>query len=413
VLNVAQQPGGGFGATWRLIAESHEPMASIGHHLDRLLAIYRALLAGGVIEAVDPPDAEGRVVRVTADLQHDFALDQPLSLFALAALELLDPDSVDYAHDVVSVIEATLDDPRAVLMAQQFRARGEAVAAMKAEGMEYEERMELLEDVTWPKPLADLLDGTFISYAKGHPWVTEHELSPKSVVRDMHERAMTFGEYIGHYGLSSTEGLLLRYLADAYRALRRTVPEQSRTEALEDIIAWLGEIVRQVDSSLLDEWERLVDPAQPEGGDGGVRSDPAEAPPVTANHRAFRVLVRNALFRRVELVSRRGYGDLAELDGGAGWSAPQWAAALAPYWEEHDAVQTGPDARGPDLLEIAEQRDIWTVTQILDDPAGDHDWALTAEVDLAASDAEGVAMVRVTGFGRIGSFRDVLVDAPD
>ena len=161
---------------------------------------------------------------------------------------------------MLSVIESTLDNPRQVLSAQQFRARGEAVAQMKADGVEYETRLELLDKVTYPKPLEDLLEAAFGIYRRGHPWVADHELAPKSVVRDMLERSMTFTEYIGYYGLSRSEGLVLRYLADAYKALRQTVPEDGKTEELIDLIEWLGELVRQVDSSLIDEWERLRNP---------------------------------------------------------------------------------------------------------------------------------------------------------
>ena len=196
-------------------------------------------------------------MRLTVDLQPDFALNQPLSPFALAAMDLLDRESPTYALDVVSVVEATLEDPRQVLSAQQFKARGEAVAQMKRDGIEYEERMELLDEVTHPKPLAELLGAAYEMYRQGHPWVADHELRPKAVVRDMFERAMSFTEYVQFYGLARSEGLVLRYLADAYRALRQTVPEQARTEDVEDLTEWLGELVRQTDSSLLEEWESL------------------------------------------------------------------------------------------------------------------------------------------------------------
>src|SRR5690348_2768812 len=173
---------------------------------------------------------------------------------------------------------------------------------MKAEGLDYDARMELLEDVTYPKPLEDLLDGAFAIYREGHPWVGDFELAPKSVAREMIEQAMTFADYVSFYGLVRSEGVVLRYLADASRALRQTVPEEARTEELEDLIAWLAEMVRQVDSSLLDEWERLMHPEEAVPDGTVVDETP---PPVTANTRAFRVLVRNALFRRVELAARR------------------------------------------------------------------------------------------------------------
>jgi hypothetical protein len=308
------------------------------------------------------------------------------------------------------VIESTLEDPRQVLHAQRQKARGEAVAAMKSEGIEYEQRMELLEDVTHPRPLLELLEGAYETYRRGHPWVADYELKPKSVVRDMYERAMTFTEYVAFYGLSRSEGLVLRYLADAYRALRQTVPEDARTEELTDLIEWLGELVRQVDSSLLDEWERLRNP-------GAVIEEARlddKPPAVTRNVRAFRVLVRNALFRRVELAALRWYHELGELDAESGWTAERWAAAMNDYYDEYDEVGTGPAARGPALLHIeagthptapptthdrTEGRPAWTVRQVFDDPEGDHDWGIDATVDLEASDEAGAAAVTVTNVG--------------
>jgi hypothetical protein len=298
-----------------------------------------------------------------------------------------------------------------VLAAQQFKARGEAVARMKADGVEYDERMELLESVTYPQPLTELLEAAYDMYRRGHPWVADHEVRPKSVARDMFERAMSFGEFVRFYGLARSEGLVLRYLADAYRALRQTVPEQARTEELEDLTEWLGELVRQVDSSLLEEWEALR--AGSVGGARGaeppVGSDP---PPVTANRRAFRVLVRNALFRRVELAALHRWDELGELDAEAGWDAAAWEDALEAYFAEHDDLGTGPDARGPRYFVLDEHPsdpgdDVpagvrsWRVRQIFDDPAGDHDWGISAEVDLTASDEAGEAVVRVTDVGAL------------
>ena len=259
--------------------------------------------------------------------------------------------------------------------------------------------MELLEEVTHPRPLAELLGVAFATYARAHPWVADAVLSPKSVARELFEQAMTFTEYVSRYGLARAEGLVLRYLADAYKALRQTVPEDRRTEELTDLIVWLGELVRQVDSSLLEEWERLAHP-DAEPAPAALDQPP---PPVTGNVRAFTVLVRNALFRRVELAARRRWYDLGELDAEAGWNASAWAEALAPYFAEHDAVLTGANARGPALLQIDSGPDAWEVRQTLDDPAGDHDWVIDAEVDLAASDDAGEAVVRVTDVHQLGT----------
>jgi len=411
VLNVIARPGDTFAAVRHVVEDNHEDRAAQRRHIRRAIAIYRALLAAGVVERLAEPDATGRLVRLTVDLQPDFALNQPLSPFALAAIDLLDRASPTYALDVLSIVESTLDDPRPVLAAQQFTARGEAVAQMKADGLEYEERMELLESVTHPRPLADLLAAAYEMYRRGHPWVADHDLRPKAVARDMFERALSFSEFVQFYGLARSEGLVLRYLAGAYRAMRQTVPGQARTEEVEDLTEWLGELVRQVDSSLLEEWERLRAGAggAPDAAGAG-RHDRAEAgpPPLTANRRAFRVLVRNALFRRVELAALRRYDDLGALDAEAGWDADGWAAAMEAYFEEHDELGTGPDARGPGCLVVVEQpadvppgARLWRARQIFDDPAGDHDWGISAEIDLAASDEIGEAVVRVTDVGAL------------
>jgi len=400
LLNVISRPGDAFEAMRHLLTTSHEDRPAQRRHIHHAIAIYRALLAAGVVERLAEPDEEGRWVRLTVDLQQDFALNQPLSPLALAAIELLDRESPTYHLDALSVIEATLENPRPVIYAQLSRARSEAVAQMKADGVPYEERMEMLDDITHPRPLADLLEAAYSIYRRGHPWVADCELAPKSVARDLHERAMTFTEYVGFYGLARTEGTLLRYLADAYHAVARTVPEEARTEDLADLIAWLGELVRQVDSSLIDEWERLRDPGTLAAG-GLPAGQDAGPPPVTSNERAFRVLVRNALFRRVELAARRRYDELGALDGEAGWDAGAWESALGPYFDEHDEIGTGPDARGPGLLMIDVQPGHWSVRQILDDPNGDHDWGFSAHIDLAASDEAGEAVVKVTAVGQL------------
>jgi superfamily II RNA helicase len=396
LLNVIGRPGDAFTAMRKLLEDNHEERPAQRRHIRRAIAIYRALLSAGVVERLSEPDDEGRSIRLTVDLQLDFALNQPLSPFALGAIELLDRESPSYALDVLSVIESTLEDPRQILSAQEHKARGEAVQAMKAEGIEYEERMTLLEEVKHPKPLEELLQAAFHTYRQGHPWVADYHLSPKSVARDMFERSMTFTEYVAFYQLARSEGMVLRYLADAYKALRQTVPDDAKTEELIDLVEWLGELVRQVDSSLLDEWEKLTNPT-----DDLVSADADErAPAVTRNVRAFRVLVRNALFHRVQLAAARRWADLGELDREAGWDASAWAEAVEPYFDEHDELRTGPDARGPRFLIITEHEDRWEARQIFDDPNGDGDWGFTAEIDLAESDEIGAAAVRILDVGQ-------------
>lgn len=397
LINVIARGGDVFANVRSLVFDNHQTRSQQYALARRALAIFRTLKAAGVVVT------EGGSIRLTVDLQPNFALNQPLSPFALAAIGLLDPTDAPgaagtghYALDVVSVIEATLDDPRAVLAQQEFKARGEAVAAMKREGLEYDERMALLEDVTYPKPLAELLQQAFEVFASSQPWVRDFELSPKSVVRDMFERALSFGEFVSFYQLGRSEGLVLRYLSDAYRAIRQTVPVDAQTSELVDVIEWLGELVRQVDSSLVDEWSALIAP--PDDPDAPIV--PPAPPSLLTNRRAFVVLVRNELFRRVQLAALQRDDELVELDPDV-----DWHAALDRYYDEHDEILTGGPARSPRLVTIddtdAAASGVWRVEQTIDDPDGNHDWRIRAVVDLAASEEEGTAVVRVTEVVRL------------
>jgi superfamily II RNA helicase len=457
MINVVGRGGDVYRHVHELIFDNHEPWKNQLALARRALGIYRTLRAAGIVEQVHPagrvareerarvsrPDAdspvldtlagarysttEGVQIRLTVDLQPNFALNQPLSPFALAAFELFEQPATsaggeseprvqtapgigtgNYALDLISVIEATLDDPRPVLSAQQFFARGEAVAAMKAEGIEYDQRMELLEQVTHPKPLEELLSQSFETYSAHQPWVRDFELSPKSVVRDMYERAMSFAEYVAFYKLTRSEGVVLRYLSDAYRAARQTIPDEIKNEELLDLIEWLGELVRQVDSSLLDEWEELTHPDAASIEALRQAQDPATLVPpaprnVTTNRRAFTVLVRNELFHRVQLAALEHYDELGALPDE--YSADAWASDLDAYFAEHDQILTDADARNPAMLtvdeSVADTEAVWRVRQVLADPAADHDWGIDAIVDLVASAEQGFAVVRVSGVTRL------------
>ncbi|HEY1105620.1 MAG TPA: DUF3516 domain-containing protein, partial [Agromyces sp.] len=244
LINVIARGGDVVSDIRALVFDNHESRARRFELARRALEILRTLRDADVVVIAPTADTAahplGVELHLTVELQPNFALNQPLSPFALAAIELLDPDAAPgtgiatghYALDVVSVIESTLDDPRPILSQQQFKARGEAVAAMKQDGVEYEQRMEALEEVTWPKPLDDLLHQAFETFASSQPWVRDFELSPKSVVRDMFERSMSFGEYVSYYQLARSEGLVLRYLSDAFRAVRQTVPDDAKDEEL-------------------------------------------------------------------------------------------------------------------------------------------------------------------------------------
>lgn len=398
ILDVVDRPGDPFVAMRRLLTDNHEPRKRQLRHIREAVGIARSLLQAGVLERLAEPLPDGRRYRLTVDLPPDFALNQPLSTFALAAIDVLDSTSETFALDVVSVIEATLENPRQILAAQLNKARGEAVAAMKAEGIEYDERIELLDEVTYPKPLEELLGHVFDVYLQTNPWAADAPLSPKSVVREMWERVFTFKEFVSVYGLTRSEGAVLRYLTDVFKALRSGVPAAARTEEVTDIVEWLGELVRQVDSSLLDEWEQLTDPDQPVDAPVAI---PARPRPLTGNERAFTAMVRNTLFRRVELFARQRWDELGALDGNKGWPAESWEALGNSYFDEHEFVGTGADARGPALLIFDRQPGHWRVRQILDDPAGDHDWGFEVRVDLEASDEAGEPVIELVDAGRL------------
>lgn len=332
---------------------------------------------------------------MTDELQRDFALNQPLSPFAVAALEILDPDSETFTLDIISVMESILDDPSPLLRAQEKKERGEEIAALKAEGVDYTERMAIVEDITWPMPLKEELDEAFEAYSEGHPWAREFFLSPKSVVRHMIERAMNFSDLIAAYGLARSEGIILRYLTDAWRTLLNTVPAEYHTDELDDIIDWLSELIIQVDSSLLDEWNRMADPDTPitdkeveerAFGDGSERA-------LTANTRAFTRMVRNVFFRFVELFAFEKEDELDELTDRVATEdltdTPDWPAALDDYFDNFADLGVDASARSADMIIIKENGRSWSVRQIIDDPDGNHDWAITGTVDLDASDEAG------------------------
>ena len=362
-------------------AQSDEEKAELRVRLDEVL---QTLMDAGVVERVEYEP--GKVDYVTdVELQDNFSLDQPLSPFLLAALELLDPESETYALDVVSMAEATLEDPWQVLRAQEKRERAKAVQEMKAEGIEYEERMERLEEVTYPKPLEDLLVPAFAAYCAEVPWANDHVLRPKSVLRDMVETGSSFTGYIQLYGIPRSEGTLLRYLSDAYRVLDRTIPLSKCDDALEDIISWLKLVVHSTDSSLVDEWE---------AADQSTREAPPQAADaVVHDRRALTVLVRNALFARVRFAAKGDADALGQMDAEWGFGKVAWQQRLDAYYAEREFVDLDADARSMAYLDIDESDEkshhVWHVWQTFKDPEDDRDFGIRADVDLDATQETG------------------------
>ena len=402
VLAEVEQGGNARARVDQLIDDSLQPdEEKVKLHVRAAEVLQTLVDAGVVVRDVDENGQDA--YSVTMDLPEDFALDQPLSPFLLAALELLDPESPEYAFDLVSMVEATLEDPRQVLRAQERKARDAAMAEMKMDGVDYDERLERIAEVTYPKPLEDLLDAAFGKYCDAVPWARDYCLRPKSVLRDMLESAADFKGYIQKLGIMRYEGILLRYLSEAFRGLDRTIPEDKRTEQLKDIIAWLGLVVRSVDSSLVDEWENagsVLDAAPPDAA--GVEA-------VVHDRRGLTVLVRNALFSRVRMAAHRDIAGLGEADGEWGFGERAWAQALDEYYEAHEEILLDADARSKAYLILneadEEEAHVWHVRQIFHDEDGDNDFAIAADADLDATQAgDGVVFKDY----RVGFAEDLL-----
>ncbi|MCZ9306118.1 DUF3516 domain-containing protein [Corynebacterium sp. c8Ua_181] len=393
LLNVLARHGNGYEHMRHLLRDNHDNRSKQNKDILTAIDLFRGLVDSGVVQkSTKGVDIYGRPYHLVRELPRDFALNQPLGPFALAALSLLDPEAETYNLDVISVFEAILDDPRQVLIAQQKQRRGEEIAALKADGVDYTDRMNIVEDITWPKPLEELLDQAYDTFAETNAWVKEFELRPKSVVRDMLENAMTFSDLVATYGLARSEGVILRYLTDAWRTLKQSIPDEYNTPELEDIVIWLGELIRQVDSSLVDEWAQMAGEDSPIDQDTVDRElafgveDPTA---LTANRRAFTIMVRNYMFRLVQLFALEKEDRLAELLDYLD-EVPDFGAILDDYFDEYDDIDSGPEARGPEFFRLGDTDSrAWSVRQIIKDPAGDHAYQFVATIDLDASDDAG------------------------
>lgn len=394
VLNEVEQGGDARYRIDRLIDDSAQTPEQKERLHARADEIFQTLFDTNVIETEDRDDG-GKDYFMTVDMPDDFALDQPLSPFLLAALELLDPESDTYALDVISMVEATLEDPKQVLRAQERQARDEAMIRMKEDGLDYDERMDRLQEITYPKPLEDMLQAAFDEYRHDVPWANDYWLSPKSVVRDMVETASDFTGYIARYNIARSEGTLLRYLSDAYRALARTVPQEKRDEQLDDIISWLRVVVRSIDSSLVDEWENAGTDTDASEAAANLAA-PGAKQAVVEDRRGLTVLVRNAMFRRVQLMDLDKPDELGALDKDWGYGVHEWEDTLDDYYDEHEYVNIDAKARSGELFILDESKEnsehSWKVRQIIDDSDGDHDWAITGTVDLDTTQSSGEAV---------------------
>ncbi|HEV7868473.1 MAG TPA: DUF3516 domain-containing protein [Chthoniobacteraceae bacterium] len=411
LLNVLSRPTDGCTAMQRLIARSHELPKAKKALIRRGWQLFRALVERGIIEFI-PPAAEGAKVRVNVALQEDFSMNQTLSLYVHDTLPLMDPDAPDYALVVLTLVESILEDPDLILRRQLDKVKGQAVAEMKAQGIEYNQRMEELEKLEYPKPNRDFIYSTFNAFAARHPWVGQENIRPKSIAREMFEEFRSFADYIKIYELQRAEGLLLRHLSAVYKVLAQTVPDAAKNDALREMELYLATMLRQIDSSLLEEWEKMRDPNHvPRGEQVEVRPPGAEeaARDITRDRKSFTGAIRNRVFTFLRaLVSGDLEAALAVLSTNSTADAEPWTAerlrrALEDYYVEHEVLRLDPEARNVRHTYVTPSEDQrhWIVQQMLVDPAELNDWVAEFQIDLAASREAGEPALKLVRLGSL------------
>jgi hypothetical protein len=397
--------GGGYRKLLELIAACHDSDVLKRRHRRTAAACFRVLRKAGLVDVVLDESARAPHPVPSPALQDDFSLHHTLSLYLVDTLALLDPASESYALDVLSLVEAILENPRPVLFAQLDKLKGETIEALKAQGMEYEQRMEELEKLEWPKPNRDFIYDTFNAFALRHPWVGEENIAPKSVAREILERFCSFHDYVRDMGLQRFEGVLLRYLSEAYRALNQSVPTRFRSEAVENLAAALGGVVRTVDSSLLEEWEEMRAPTVVVGADPAAAFAKKPRSP-DADPRAFTARSRAELHRLLGALARRDFQEAqAALHDGesAAWTADRLAAELAPYFDEYKEIVVTPLARSPRNTTLAlVAPHVWEAQQKIVDPAGDEDFAIHVRIDVTLPLAPGQENAPLIELVRVG-----------
>jgi superfamily II RNA helicase len=409
LLNVLSRRGDGCRAMQRLIRESHEPDRARKAHFRRAWQLFRSLVGRGIVQIV-PRTPEGSRVLVNVELQDDFSMDQALSLYLLETIPLLDPASETHALDVLTLVESIVENPELVLRRQLDKVKDRKMAEMKAEGLEYDQRMEELEKLEYPKPLRDFVYSTFNAFADRHPWVGEENIRPKSIAREMFEGFRSFSDYVQEYDLERAEGLLLRHLNSVYKVLCQTVPDGDKTDAIREMEVYLRDMLRAVDSSLLEEWERMREAERAPAGPAelDVRPPGAEEPPdVTRDRVAFTAAVRTRAFSFLRAWSiGRDEAALEAIDApadalGHAWTPERLRAAREAHAAEHGGLRLDPEARNVRHTHVSPSDDggAWLVQQMLVDTEGLNDWVMELAVDLASSRELGEPVLKLLRLG--------------
>ena len=446
LLNVLGRPGDGCRAMRDLIAHCHDSAKDKEAHKKRGFQLFRALVERGIVEIVKPEDRGGAgvtgigpaksKVRVNVDLQQNFSMDQTLSLYLLETLPHLNLESPDHHLDVLTLVESILEDPEQVLRKQLDKLKTQRMTELKAQGVEFDQRVAELDAMEYPKPLREFVYGTYNDFSDKHPWVGNENIRPKSIAREMMEGFFTFSNYVKGYGLERSEGLLLRYLNSVYKVLANTVPLTAKTDAIREMEVFFGEMLRRVDSSLLEEWERLQNPDYVSAEQTELRPPGAEAAAeagrhdITADPVLFLASVRVRIFSFLASLWRGEYtgalesmaegleeagttgpgaagGSHRDLDG-VPWSEDLLRERMAEYRPGHGMFRLDPEGRAlrHTLVEkrppgTGSEGETWIIKQILQDSEDHNDWTVDFEVDLAASRFVGVPVVRLLRIGEM------------
>ena len=411
LLNVLSREEDGCSAMQRLIRDSHEPQHLKPSLRHRAFELFRALLDRKIIEFGPKIPGRKRRIVLNVELQDDFSLDQTLSLYLVDTIRLLDPTSPNFHLDLLTLAESIVENPDIVLRRQLDRVKQDKLTQLKMEGVPFEERMLQLDDLEYPKPNRDFIYSTFNEFAARHPWVGQENIRPKSIVREMVESYFTFSDYIREYDLQRSEGVVLRYLMNVLKVLDHTVPSASKNDALTEIETFLRTMIRQVDSSLLDEWEKLRDPsyiARVETAEATLA--PAGPEDITRNTRTFTTLIRTDIFSILRgLISRNYEAALENLDlltnaNGETWTGPLLERTMNAYFKDHERLLLDNEARNlrHTYLKPAEDQKTWLVQQTLVDPEAHNDWSLDLSLDLAQSRALGKPHLQLLRLGPIG-----------
>ncbi len=422
LLNILSRETDGCRAMRALLKDCHESAASKKQLQHRAFMLFRSLVEKKIIEFVKPVAPGYSHLRVNMDLQDDFAMNQPLSLYLLDTLPKLDKDSPEYALDVITLCESIVENPEAILRIQQNKARDARLNELKAQGMEYNQRMEELEKVEYPKPLRDFIYDTYNAFAEIHPWV-DVNVEPKSIVREMFENFSTFSGYVKQYNLQRMEAILLRHLNYVYKVLSQTVPDGYKNEELLEMQDYLGDMIRRVDSSLLEEWEKMAHPEDYQKRlEAGTAEDEAEkafgadkaAADITYDKKRFLNMVRQRIFQIMGSLAKQDFADVLDSlaedlaegemladENGTPWTEKRLLDIMAAYTAEHHKFRMDVEGRALAHTIVTYDGNTMHVQQMLQDEEEFNDWSIDFELNLDECREAGVPLLKLLRIGEV------------